>query len=395
VTSTTVKIGVFTAQGFGEAASAMGFSIATGDQQAEAKAVIGYINSHGGLAGRKVVPVFYDQSVAGASTSPDNEYARACSTWTEDERVYAVVSPVGTVSNSLYDCLSKKGVPVIAAGDAQDTTFFTKYADFYYQPTDLNLRRILVNLADGLSSAGFFGTSPKIGILRADNSNEASAVKNGLEPALARHGLKLTVNFAVTPTASSSDYQAAVLRMRSEGVTHVLFGNLVSPLLFMVAADNQAYQPRYGLHSRNSPGALLQGSAPARQQKGAMGIGWQPMNDVDQAHDPGVLNPRQKLCLDLMKQSGQASNGRTALLLGLWMCDDLLFLQDAVRAAPTWSMPGLRAGAESLGAFPSASTFRSRTGPGLLHDGAAQYRLLAFNDSCSCYSYTSPLKTAS
>jgi ABC-type branched-subunit amino acid transport system substrate-binding protein len=395
VTATTIKVGVFTAQGFGDFAASAGFNVGTGNQKAEATAVINHINSHGGVAGRKIVPVFYDLNVAGVAANPDNEYAAACSRWTQDDRVYAVISPVGTVTDSLYACLAKAGVPAIAAGDSQDVTFFQRYADFYYQPADLNLRRILSNTVDGLYSAGFFGTAPKIAVLRVDNPNEASAVQNGLVPALARHGLKLSDSAAVPGGTDTSGYQAAVLRFRAAGITHVLFTFLGSPLLFMTNAENQKYYPRYGLHSRNSPGSLLQASAPKKQQHAAMGIGWQPMNDVDQARDPGVINPRQKLCLDLMKQAGQASAGRVALLIGLWFCDNLLFLQDAVQAAPTWSPAGLRVGAESLGAFGSASTFRTTMSPARLHDGASQYRVFAFKDDCGCYQYVSPLKNAS
>jgi ABC-type branched-subunit amino acid transport system substrate-binding protein len=394
VTATTIKIGVFTAQGFGDFAASAGFSAGTGDQRKEAQATIDHINAHGGLAGRKIIPVFHDISVAGAAANVDSEYTAACAAWTEDDRVYAVVSFVGTVDNVLYECLSKRGVPVMASGDSQDASFFEKYANYYYQPADMNLRRIMGNLADGLFTAGFFGPKPKIAVLRVDSANEKAAVDKGLVPALARHGLKLADQFAVPGGTDTSGYQAAVLRFKTEGITHVLFTYQGSPLLFMVNAENQKYYPRYGIHSRNSPATLLQGSAPAKQQHGTMGIGWQPMNDVDSSNDPGVLNGRQKLCLKLLNDSGQAGQGRIAALLALWMCDNFLFLQDALAKAPSFTMAGLRTGAESLGTFPSASTFRSTIAPGRLHDGAGQYRLIAFKDDCTCYQYVSPLKTA-
>ena len=140
---------------------------------------------------------------------------------------------------------------------------------------------------------------------------------------------------------------------------------------------------------------MLQGNAPKNQQRNAMGIGWQPMNDVDAQHDPGVLNVRQKTCLDLVKKAGQDPNVRATALLGLWICDGLFFLQDALAAAPDLSPGGFRKGAEGLGTFPSASTFRSTFAPGRLHDGASAFRLLVYKDDCSCYQYTSPPRTAS
>ena len=60
---------------------------------------------------------------------------------------------------------SKYGVPTISAGEAQDASFFERYANYFYEPTDMNLRRILSNNVDALAGAGFFGTSPKIGVI--------------------------------------------------------------------------------------------------------------------------------------------------------------------------------------------------------------------------------------
>jgi hypothetical protein len=396
VTAREIKLGIYTAQGYGDFTSSLGTQISLGDQQAESKAVINYLNAHGGIAGRKIVPLFHDANLAAAAANPSAEYQQACTAWTQDTRVYAVVSPFGTTDDTLYSCLQKNRVPIVNAGEARDASFFQKYADLYYQPTDMNLRRILSDNVDALSSAGFFGAHPKIAVLRADMPDEAAAVTHGLVPALARHGLTLADSFAVPndPSGGSSSYSSAVLKFKAEGITHVLFSFYGSPLLFMENAQNQDYFPRYGLHSRSSPAALLHGSAPAAQQHGAMGIGWQPMNDVDGAHDPGSLNSRQSLCLKLLKDAGQDTTTRSTALVGLWLCDNLFFLRDALALAPSFTLGGLRQGAEALGTFEAASTFQSRFAPGRLHDGARAYRLFAFKDDCTCYQYVSPIRTA-
>jgi hypothetical protein len=259
----------------------------------------------------------------------------------------------------------------------------------------MNLRRIFGNQVDALHGVGFFGKTPKIGVVIADNPYEHAAVDRGLKPALARNGLALADTFAVSNTNNTSEYSSAVLKFRTEGITHVLFAFQGSPLQFMLAADNQGYYPRYGLHSRTSPAPVLQADASARQQHGAMGIGWQPMNDVDGAHDPGVLNPRQKPCLDLVRKAGQDPSVRATALIGLWLCDDIFFLRDALTKAGSFGIQALRAGAESLSSYEAASTFRSGFAPGQLHDGAKQYRLFAYKDDCKCYQYVSPLHTAS
>lgn len=393
MTASTVKIGVYTVAGYSKAASAAGFNAALGDQAAMTKEIVGYINANGGFAGRQGLPVIHDANLA--APSADAEYQAACAAWTQDDRVYAVVSPIGTGSNTLYDCLSKAGVPTVGAGESQDASFFQRFPDWFYQPTDMNLRRILSNNVDALAGVGFFGSKPKIGVIMADTPTERAAVDRGLKPALARHGLKLAKSFAVVQDSSAqSAYSGAVLQFKAAGITHVLFSYLGSAVLFMTNAENQQYRPRYGLHSRNSPAALLEGNAPARQQEGAMGIGWQPMNDVNQANDPGILGPRQQLCLKLIRKAGQDTTVRATALIGLWLCDGLFFLRDALQKAPSFSAAGLRTGVESLRDFDAASTFRSGFAPGRLHDGASLYRMFAFNSECRCYRYISPGKTA-
>lgn len=395
VTAKTIKVGVYTVEAFSSVASSFGFNVATGDQAAEAKAVINYLNAHGGVAGRQIVPVFHDENVAEVANDPSSEYEAACAAWTQDTRVYAVVSPVGTVNNTLYDCLSKAGVPTISSGESEDASFFQKYANWFYQPTDMNLRRILSDNVDGLASVGFFGAHPKIGVILADTPNEHLAVANGLVPALRRHGLSLADSFAVPPdSGSAAAYSNAVLRFKAEGITHVIFTYLGSPLEFMISAKNQSYHPRYGLNSRNSPAALLEGNAPADQQAGAMGIGWQPMNDVDTSHDPGIFSDRERLCLQLIKNAGQNTSVRATALIGLWLCDNFFFLRDALLHAPNLTIAGLRAGAESLTRYDAASTFSSRFAPGRLHDGAAAYRIFAYKTNCSCYEYVTGVRPA-
>jgi len=387
VTASTVKIGVYTAQGFDKAASAFGFSqIKTGDQAAMAKAVMAYVNAHGGAAGRKMVPVIYDVDV---SKDKSSEYQAACSAWTEDERVYALATPVGTIGDALIGCLARKGVIVSASGEIKDERFFQRYADYFYMPGDLNLTQILARNVDALSAAGWFGKSPKIALLRQDTLEEKNAATDGLRPALARHGLRLEDEFATIGQAN--DYQSAVLRFQSRGITHVMFTS-TSPLSFGLAAEPQAYRPKYGMHSRNSPGALLQPTMPSSQLQGSMGMGWQPMNDVDGRRDPGKISDRQQLCLKLIKDAGQDPSVRVTAVIGLWLCDSILFLDDVLDRTSDFAPAGFRAAAETLRHNQAASTFLSSLAPGRTHDGARGFRMFAYATDCSCFRYTTPLR---
>lgn len=395
VTATTVRIGIYTAQGFSDFASSLGASIATGDNRAQAQAVVDHLNKNGGIGGRRIEPVFHDFDISLAATDINTEYERACAAWTQDQRVYAVVNPIGTANPTLYDCLSKAGVPTVSTGDSKDASFLSKYGDFFYQPVDMNQRRTLANNVDGLVAAGFFGAGAQVGVVHVDVPDEQAAVEFGLKPALARHGLRLAETFqAPLDNSAPAAYSNAVLRFKAAGVTHVLFTAASSPIAFGSNAESQNYYPRYGLQTKNSPSTLQTTMSPTTQ-RGAMGIGWQPMNDVDASRDPGRLNARQELCLRLMTQAGQDTSARATAVFGLWYCDMLFFLQDALLQAPSFAIADLSEGAESLASFQAASTFRSGLEPGRLHDGVKAYRMFAFRDDCSCYAYVTPLRTAS
>ncbi|HVV76140.1 MAG TPA: hypothetical protein VHC43_08905 [Mycobacteriales bacterium] len=406
VTAKTINIGIVTADGFDKTATNLGFNVAVGSGHDEALAIVNYINRHGGMAGRKVVPVFYDLNVGRSTTNHPAEEQAACTSLTQDHHIYAVASAVGWNDTLFYDCLRKAGAISSVAGEAFDQQFFAADADYFYMPVEINMTRAMADNVGALGSAGFFtgwnsvtghpGPLPvKIGLLRNDSPSDLAVMNQGVKPALARRGLSLTDSIALSANASqfAAQESSAVLKFKAEGITHVL-STFASPLLFMEAAQTQGYFPRYGLQSRDSPAAVLEGNAPKQQLEGSMGLGWQPYNDVDAAHDPGPPSPRAKLCLQLLRKAGQNTASRATALVGLWYCDTLFFLRDALAAAPNLSVTGFREGAESLHKFDAASTFQSGFAPGRLHDGAQEYRLFAYRDSCHCYSYVTPLRKA-
>src|SRR5207249_3631732 len=57
-----------------------------GDGQAQVRAVVDWINSAGGIAGRKVVPVLHGTDVIGGGTW-DAQQQQACTDFSEDHRV--------------------------------------------------------------------------------------------------------------------------------------------------------------------------------------------------------------------------------------------------------------------------------------------------------------------
>jgi len=282
-----------------------------------------------------------------------------------------------------------------AAGEVFDRKFFQDHASSYYQPSDINQTRSFKTVVDSLVPVGFFGRSPKIGVVARDVPADRRAVEEGLKPALRSHRLSLSEAAFISQESSqnSSQYSSAVLKFKATGVTHVVFANLASPLVFGVAAESQAYRPRYALNSRTAPAALLQGNMPDEQLRGAMGPGWIPYEDVDGTHDPGHPTPRAALCQKLMEEAGQDTSVRATALIGAWYCDTFFFVHDVLARARSFTPAGVQAAAQSLGtSYEPTSTFKATFGPGRLNDGASMYRLFAFKDQCRCFQYVSGLR---
>jgi len=381
----TVEIGVRYVTGADQLVNllgAQGFSVP--DTKAMAQAMIDDINARGGLAGLQIVPVWhaYDASdPAGTATQEQT----ACSFFTEDHHVPVVVSPIFS-SEVLQTCLAERGVVLV---DENYGFFDMALApDTYFVPGYPDPVRAAGALVDDLVARGFFGDTPRIGITMKD-SPDRNRVAQGIEAALARHGLKVADEIRYT-----SDHPEAIgsgiLRFRATGVSHVFvldIGGLESGVL-MQAAEIQGYRPKYALDTRNSLDYLRK-NVPVAQLHGAAGLGWFPASDVGRGPgaEPGEPEAR---CADVMRAAGvelrDSGNDRIAYAT----CDVFLALAAGANRGGAVDAGAIRAGIESLGAFRPTGTFASRFGPGR-HDGTTHARRIAFDDGCACFRYAGDL----
>jgi hypothetical protein len=123
-----------------------------------------------------------------------------------------------------------------------------------------------------------------------------------------------------------------------------------------------------------------------------MGLGWLPYLDLPSTAWASVSPPGIAECRRAMAAAKQDFSSGTTLGIAAWICDDWFFLRDVFAAGAT-DEASFRRAAEALGErFRPAATFGTRFGIGRTHDGASGYRLVAFNDSCSCFRYTSPTR---
>jgi ABC-type branched-subunit amino acid transport system substrate-binding protein len=393
VTATEIVIGVeyIGDDALNQAAQIQGTN--PGDIGAYWRAVVDDINGRGGILGRKVKALHRPFSSANQA-SPEDQQA-ACSFFTEDNEVFAVMTRNGS-DDTYKACLHRRGVVAIGTGGLTpfDAETYRRFP-WFVTGGSLTLDRIAKTTADRLWAQGFFAPSSRLGLVTFDDPAFERAVERSYIPALAAHGVRFAQDARIQRPDSEGDYpglstavSSAVLRFKSEGIDRVVFLQLGGDLalFFMTAAESQGYHPRYGMNSQDA-GQVLASNVPAAQLHGAIGIGWVPGTDVPAQHDPPRWPARQR-CFDLITGRGVAFPTRYGETIADTVCDQMSVLAASLTAGGAPNKERFIAGLDSLGPFALAATFAGNFGPNA-HDGAGAVRDVAFEDGCRCFRYTS------
>lgn len=376
-------------------------SASVGDQKRQVEALVADLNSRGGIAGRKVVPVFYDTKGTSSNNNPNTVAQAACSYWTQDNQVWAAMTYVVQMDNrALYQCLAEKHVVFMPlAGEAAST--FAKYAPYLWSPAGVTPEQVAPLWMARLKALGYFngwnatlgqaGTGvPVIGLLygngvRNNQPELDTSFRTAVKQALAAYGLHVTSEAEIV--ASQASESSAVLRFENAHVTHVI-GDY-SMVNFTQSAESQGYHPRYGLSSF-AGGVAMKLYAPPDQLRGALGIGWVPSGDVEADRDPG--SPGETRCRTVMQNAHQDTTVRLAWFAMTWACDVFTFLEHTLPGAgldPTQ----LPASASRAGRLSGAFTFAMQFRQGKPY-GVATARDYAWDTGCSCFLYTSKVDHA-
>lgn len=384
VTAKTIKITFFGADPQYASAVYQGLGaggLDPGPQLDAAKAMVAYMNKHGGIAGRKIQPYYYE--VAGAGYDEQE----ACATIAEDNDPFAVIT--NNAVDQMPACLKKHGTILLQDDTAvHDANDFRSYAPFYYAPSWFDQTRNATVYVDGLAAQGFF-KGAKLGLILYDAPFYHRAA-DVLEKRLARYGMKLTERFAYPGITNPDAAGNAVVRFRSSGVTHVMVLDFHTQMVvtFANAAESQGYRPRYGLNSFSQWSVLRDEGSLWRpeQYRGAIGVGHRPIDDVnDRQHNSAI-----KQCVKIYSDAGLELNGANAARYAVAYCDLLNFLKLGLERAPALSAQGLWQAVGRFGeGFTSALAFRTRFGPNTGLGGPITIRYGAFNQACQCFKYTS------
>jgi hypothetical protein len=191
------------------------------------------------------------------------------------------------------------------------------------------------------------------------------------------------VTYEVEDAFDTSGMSGAVLQFRSAGVTHVVPESLLL-LLFPQSAESQRYRPRYAISTASAP-LLVQSATPPEQLAGALGVGFFPSYDVDNAQDPGDPSPAAARCRELHEAAGNDPGQREAWNLMGKACDGFAYVAAAVERVGLHD-GAIADGTPAITSLEPAGTFAITFGPGR-PDGVGAVRDLGYDLACECFTY--------
>lgn len=242
VTATEVRIGILLLD-IGGAASALGFGVPGLDpreQQEDWQVFVDKLNAEGGIAQRKVVPVYraYDPTNA-------DDMRATCIFMAEDAEVFAVLSTGGYSSDGQLCLVREHAMPFLSTqGQAEEV-----YRHGLAFTWGMSRERILRNQALLLHRRGLL-RGKVIGVVDADEAAVKGPVERSLLPELQRLGYQVAHRSTLSPSTftAASQIPVEISQMQSKRVDFVLLGLANVPIAQWVnEADARGFRPRYGL----------------------------------------------------------------------------------------------------------------------------------------------------
>lgn len=395
-----------------------GAGITQGNTQGEAQAMINYMNSQGGILGRKVIPVWYAENALSTETV-DQLYQGECQAFEQDKHVFAIFDGGNAIPE---ECAQKAGAVAIYDDlSISSAHTFAQFPSYFEVGGMMDLNRIVLNETMAMGAQDYFspwdsnlsrpGTSrAKVGVITYDSPDFRYAVGQVMLPELARLGYSPAspdVVYVTEPqtnadvSSMSAAVSNAVLRFRTDGVDHVFIVDATGliTLEFLNAAHSQHYYPRYAFNTQNGPQALATpGDIPTDELNGALGIGWSPMLDLPSSADADngpYSNEARRACLAIMRAGGFTYPDTNSESAALGICVSFQFLKDAITAGgAVIDQSSFISGADKLGWWPGAGDTFGQFFDASQHDGAAYYRYYDWNGSCGCMQYVGGSRTA-
>jgi hypothetical protein len=416
VSAKEIKVGMLYDPNAGAVNRAVGVGgITSGDSRANARAIIKDINAHGGVAGRKLVPVYADFDETSTQTL-DQQYAAACQVFTKDNPVFAYLG--ATLRTSFIECLQRAGVLFLSQSlPLFSAATFRRYPGFVELGYP-NVDRLAAYQVPALADQKYFtpwnystgqpapAGEVRVGVLTYSDRDFSGAVDRYLVPAIKRLGYPVNVQ-RVSFISTASDYgaqaaavKAAQLSFAADRVTHVIMFESNGGLgtFFLPHSRSQRYFPRLGVSTASGSEALMEsGIVEPEQMNGAVGFGWVPAVDLRSEDNPPNArwsNDERRHCLKVMRDNGITFTSGNAEGVAMADCGPLYLIQRVVSRIPAEiNLVTFVRAMEVMGrSYQPAGTVGIGFAPGR-NDPTDRVYYWRFQPACTCFRYTGDART--
>ncbi len=228
VTKDEIKVGIAIIQ-FSAIADFIDYTF--GDTEAISRVFVDYINDNGGINGRKIVPVYKEYPpIPGGSPDP----LSLCTSWSEDDKVFAVLGVFIDFSGQGQLCLAKEH-NVIHIGHELDQPWIDESPGGLMLTPDATKETVSAGLVNVLASTGRLKGKTVAVVGDKNNENRVNdVIVPALKKAKAKMGSTAILNITGTDTtAAQAQVDSFIEKWKTEGVNTVfLSGNLVSAKQF-------------------------------------------------------------------------------------------------------------------------------------------------------------------
>ncbi|HET6793242.1 MAG TPA: hypothetical protein VFH45_02295 [Acidimicrobiales bacterium] len=384
VTPTTIKVGFLIANTGGLSGSGFVLGLRTDIDQV-IKAMVDWVNRHGGVDGRQLTYV-----TAKVDPLSSSNQQSACIQMTEDQKVFAVLDSASTLGAEELCYGAQHHVPYFDTGLSTVSAGYVAKSFPYQVSTAQDGTRQVLNWANYAQSDGLF-KGHKLGILSDQCAPDPDIVNGDLKPVLAKFGVDpVVVSLSCDSSTAQQQIPSAVLQMRQAGVNLVLPATIFTNVqVFLETAQSQAWFPKYTASDYYGMSIdLFTQNFPAQEWNGTQAV----TASLDYQGSLDNPSPQLKDCNDALAAEGVPPiRNYDADSEALVHCDSIHLLVAALKRAganPTrlsWAQA-----VQGLGAFPSAFAASALFKPGKT-EGGDTLGLTQWSGGCKCYGLVRPV----
>lgn len=403
-----IKVGIVATN---ESALFSAFGKTFPDPLADPKEIVKYLNSHGGIAGHQIQPVYYE---ADGTQDANTTNEAACAAFTQDTHVDIVVN-AGLLGDDFPSCLQRAGVSEVDTVNWSADLADMRQHPNWYQPSSMRVDRYIPVELEASLARGFIKSGDTLGVLYEDCPFGGHVFNNEITPFAKQNGINTVpasfdcvTNLVGDLGPVANQVQSAVLKFNTSHVTHVIVvsrAEAFAAVEFTQDASQQHYYPKYIVGSNAYPFNDSQSGAVVAYSRDALpnmfGVGYLPLLDVGSGAKPANAGQRadQSLCAKAapdLEGAKTASNGGEYFTLNTayTLCDAFFVTKALLEAnGVQFSLAAVRAGyLQALNAGLPSGVHNG----GLFHvtpdrlDGGAYARPFAWDAKTANFVYVGP-----